>query len=317
MHPTYSGAASCASAMSLERGAAFLLNAQSLIFPASTNSSSAVAVVVASRPPRSATVCDMTARMAPTRATAPAHAALQHQTPPNGCIQGASMTSYGSQIAFGCYQPYVLQGPATRTCQLSGKWDGVPPVCTLASPYKSGFQPCRDGTCLASSKFCNGVFFECPDNTDEYQCGTTGPGVCTPLAKPTNGYSQGTNYSAGGSVVFGCNSGYNLQGSIVRICQIDGSWSGAAASCNRQTDCQVLSQPALGSMTANGLMFSNTTTFVCTSPYVLMDSAVRTCEINGQWSGVQPTCVLTTAALSAASDELVKDSILERMTQTC
>ncbi|XP_065181756.1 CUB and sushi domain-containing protein 3-like isoform X3 [Sycon ciliatum] len=367
MYPTYSRAASCATATSPERGAAFLLHAQSLIFPASTTSSSAVAVVVASRPPRSATVCGMTARMAPTRATALAHAALQHQqTPPNGYIQGASMTSYSSQIAFGCYQPYVLQGPATRTCQLSGKWDGVPPVCTLASPYKSGFQPCHDGTCLASSKFCNGVFFECPDNTDEYQCGTTGPGVCTPLAKPTNVYSQGTNYSAGGSVVFGCNSGYNLQGGIVRICQIDGSWSGAAASCNPiqlqcqsgylpclrssgcilpsqrcdgvwydcadgseqycpgkatpapgQTDCQVLSQPALGSMTVNGLMFSNTTTFVCTSPYVPMDSAVRTCEINGQWSGVQPTCVLTTAALSAASDELVKDSISERMTQTC
>ncbi|XP_065183994.1 MAM and LDL-receptor class A domain-containing protein 1-like [Sycon ciliatum] len=281
-----------------------------------------------------------------TRGTAaPGQDCLPQQTPPNGYIQGASMTSYGSQIAFGCYQPYVLQGSATRTCQLSGKWDGVPPVCTLASPCKSGFQPCRDGTCLASSKFCNGVFFECPDNTDEYQCGTTGPGVCTPLAKPTNGYSQGTNYSAGGSVVFGCNSGYNLQGSIVRICQIDGSWSGAAASCNPiqlqcksgylsclrssgcilpsqrcdgvwydcadgsdeqycpgkatpapgQTDCQVLSPPALGSMTVNGLMFTNTTTFVCTSPYVLMGSAVRTCEINGQWSGVQPTCVLTTA----------------------
>ncbi|XP_065192525.1 inactive serine protease PAMR1-like [Sycon ciliatum] len=83
-----------------------------------------------------------------------------------------------------------------------------------------------------------------------------------------------------------------------------------------QTDCQVLSPPALGSMTVNGLMFSNTTTFVCTSPYVLMGSAVRTCEINGQWSGVQPACVLTTAALSAASDELVKDSVSERMTQT-
>ena len=27
------------------------------------------------------------------------------------------------------------------------------------------------------------------------------------------------------------------------------------------------------------------------SPYVLMGSAVCTCEINGQWSGVQPTCV--------------------------
>ncbi|XP_065177042.1 sushi, von Willebrand factor type A, EGF and pentraxin domain-containing protein 1-like [Sycon ciliatum] len=84
-----------------------------------------------------------------------------------------------------------------------------------------------------------------------------------------------------------------------------------------QIDCQVLSPPALGSMTVNGSMFSNTTTFVCTSPYVLMGSAVRTCEINGQWSGVQPTCVLTTAALSAASDELVKDSVSERMTQTC
>ncbi|XP_065192808.1 uncharacterized protein LOC135823879 [Sycon ciliatum] len=36
-----------------------------------------------------------------------------------------------------------------------------------------------------------------------------------------------------------------------------------------QTDCQVLTPPALGSMTVNGLMFSNTTTFVCSLPMSL------------------------------------------------
>ena len=37
----------------------------------------------------------------------------------------------------------------------------------------------------------------------------------------------------------------------------------------RSSDCQVLSPPALGSMTVNGLMFSNTTTFVCSLPMSL------------------------------------------------
>ncbi|XP_065190223.1 complement factor B-like isoform X1 [Sycon ciliatum] len=130
-----------------------------------------------------------------------------------------------------------------------------------------------------------------------------------------------------------CQSGYLpcllSSGCILPSQRCDGVWydcadgsdaqycPGKVTPAPGQTDCQVLSPPALGSMTVNGLMFSNTTTFVCTSPYVLMGSAVRTCEINGQWSGVQPTCVLTTAALSAASDELVKDSVSERMTQTC
>ncbi|XP_065186210.1 sushi, von Willebrand factor type A, EGF and pentraxin domain-containing protein 1-like [Sycon ciliatum] len=219
------------------------------------------------------------------------------------------MTSCGSQIAFGCYQPYVLQGPTTRTCQLSGKWDGVPPVCTLVSPCKSGFQPCRDGTCLASSKFCNGVFFECPDKTDEYQCGTIGPIQlqCQSGYLPclrSSGCILPSQRCDG--VLYDCADGFDAQYCPGKVTPAPG-----------QTDCQVLLPPALGSMTVNGLMLSNTTTFVCTSPYVLMGLAVRTCEINGQWSGVQPTCVLTTAALSAASDELVKDFVSERMTQTC
>lgn len=57
-----------------------------------------------------------------------------------------------------------------------------------------------------------------------------------------------------------------------------------------QPDCASLTPPTHSVMTVTGLNFGNTTSFVCNAPYNLVGSAVRTCEINGQWSGVQPTC---------------------------
>ena len=59
-------------------------------------------------------------------------------------------------------------------------------------------------------------------------------GVCPALSAPTNGYAQGKNYTAGGTVIFGCYSGYVLQGSIARICQISGKWNGVVTSCTRK-----------------------------------------------------------------------------------
>ena len=57
-----------------------------------------------------------------------------------------------------------------------------------------------------------------------------------------------------------------------------------------QSDCPALTLPAYATMTVTGNSFGNTTSFVCNKPYNLVGSAIRVCEINGQWSGVQPTC---------------------------
>ena len=47
----------------------------------------------------------------------------------------------------------------------------------------------------------------------------------------SNGFKIGNKFTYGESVIYDCNAGYKLQGSIIRKCGANGQWSGSAASC--------------------------------------------------------------------------------------
>jgi len=46
-----------------------------------------------------------------------------------------------------------------------------------------------------------------------------------------NGFKIGDKFTYGERVVFDCNPGYKLQGSIIRKCEANGQWSGTVATC--------------------------------------------------------------------------------------
>ncbi|KAL7376656.1 hypothetical protein ABVT39_012807 [Epinephelus coioides] len=54
---------------------------------------------------------------------------------------------------------------------------------------------------------------------------------CGWLSPPTNGKKEGTTYLQGAKVKLSCDDGYKLKGSIVRVCQSNGQWSGQDTSC--------------------------------------------------------------------------------------
>ena len=47
----------------------------------------------------------------------------------------------------------------------------------------------------------------------------------------SNGFRIGDKFTYGENVIYDCNAGYKLQGSIIRKCEANGQWSGSAASC--------------------------------------------------------------------------------------
>ena len=60
--------------------------------------------------------------------------------------------------------------------------------------------------------------------------------TCPSPTRPTNGMiscSLGANNipNAGENCTVTCNTGYDLNGSGIRTCQNDGSWSGSEATC--------------------------------------------------------------------------------------
>ena len=54
---------------------------------------------------------------------------------------------------------------------------------------------------------------------------------CPPLYAPDHGTVQGTRYTYDEQLYFVCNRGYKLEGSNVRQCQDDKTWSGEEVTC--------------------------------------------------------------------------------------
>ena len=57
--------------------------------------------------------------------------------PSNGSVSVDS-PFYRGRANYRCNPGYRLEGWSYRTCQLSGKWNGIPPVCISKCPTKKG-----------------------------------------------------------------------------------------------------------------------------------------------------------------------------------
>lgn len=60
----------------------------------------------------------------------------------------------------------------------------------------------------------------------------------------SNGFKVGDKFTFGESVIYDCNAGYKLQGSIIRKCGGNGQWSGSAASCVASNCGKILNGPS-------------------------------------------------------------------------
>ena len=49
--------------------------------------------------------------------------------PSNGQVNTSAGTSFGDVAKYSCDIGYTLNGPAERTCQADGRWNGSVPTC--------------------------------------------------------------------------------------------------------------------------------------------------------------------------------------------
>ena len=56
-------------------------------------------------------------------------------------------------------------------------------------------------------------------------------------------------------------------------------------------ECLMLPNPANGTVIITGQMSGDTATYTCDSGHELDPTGVRTCQINGAWSGSDPQCI--------------------------
>ncbi|KAM7163635.1 inactive serine protease PAMR1 isoform 2-T2 [Macrochelys suwanniensis] len=181
--------------------------------------------------------------------------------------------------------------------------------------------PCyHDGTCIL-------------DKVGAYRCaclaGYTGNHceslvMCRTPGAPAHGFVEGDDFKYGAQVYFKCNAGYNLKGSRVAYCQLDGSWSTHHPECVlHEKNCSDPGGPFngyrrvsndTGLMTGRYAKIGTVIAFFCNNSYVLSGNEQRTCQDNGEWSGKQPICIK--ACREPKISDLVRQKVLPMQVQS-
>ncbi|XP_047448268.1 sushi, von Willebrand factor type A, EGF and pentraxin domain-containing protein 1 isoform X2 [Mugil cephalus] len=188
-------------------------------------------------------------------------------------------------------------------CEKGYYGKGLQHECTACPPgtYKPEGTPGGLSTCLL-----------CPDTHHTSQPGSTSiddceckPGYqpvgmtcqvvyCPALSPPENGFfiQNVCNNHFDAACGVRCQPGFDLQGTNIRLCQADATWSGTPASC-RVRSCPPLSRPQHGFVRCSegNASYRAECQVGCDRGYRLEGDSRLTCQANSQWSGPQPRCV--------------------------
>uniref|UniRef100_A0A8C8CTH4 Sushi, von Willebrand factor type A, EGF and pentraxin domain-containing protein 1 n=1 Tax=Oncorhynchus tshawytscha TaxID=74940 RepID=A0A8C8CTH4_ONCTS len=188
-------------------------------------------------------------------------------------------------------------------CEKGHYGKGLQQECTACPPgtYKPEGTPGGLGTCLP-----------CPDQHHTSQPSSTSRSdcvckqgyrpqgktcevvYCPELSPPENGFfiQNVCNNQFNAACGVRCQPGYDLQGSSIRLCQPDGTWSGSPPSC-RVRSCPALSPPQHGHMNCSegGASYRAECEIRCAEGYRLEGDTRLSCQADSLWSGIQPRCV--------------------------
>ncbi|KAM6428144.1 CUB and sushi domain-containing protein 2 isoform 3-T4 [Liasis olivaceus] len=223
---------------------------------------------------------------------------------------GPHRYSYGTTVSYQCNHGYYLLGTHVLTCQGDGTWDRPLPVCHLVSCGHPGSPPyaqilgdvhtvgavvrysCQEGRSLIgnSTRMCQ---LDGRWSGSLPHCSGSIHGLCGDPGIPSHGIRHGENeLSVNSTVWFSCEPGYTLRGSLQRMCQANGSWSGT------QPECEVIScgnpgTPSNARVIFNdGLVFSSSIIYKCRDGYYSTGVLSRHCTVNGTWTGTTPECTV-------------------------
>ena len=221
--------------------------------------------------------------------------------PVNGYTNGSVFT-YQSIVQYYCNEGYQLSGGSSAQCTATGDWNVTLPNCTLVNCGDPGIP--ADGTRNGDNFYYNSsVTYSCNNGynltgTTTLTCLSSGtwsaliptcPLVnCGDPGTPDNGMRSGDTFTYDSSVLFQCNSGYTILGSITLTCLSNGLWNASVPSC--LPDCTDPGVPTNGQRSGQSYSYNSVVTFSCNTGYTLTGANSLICLSSGSWNDTAPTC---------------------------
>ncbi|XP_018565850.1 sushi, von Willebrand factor type A, EGF and pentraxin domain-containing protein 1 [Anoplophora glabripennis] len=223
---------------------------------------------------------------------------------------GATSYKIGALVKYRCERGYRVVGEPLSTCEDTGKWSGDVPQCVYVD---CGSPEIMDNgkVVLPSNATYYGALalYACHPNFEldgvsrrlclENGTWSSDAPRCREIQCKEPDAIEGVNYkvstlSVGGVAQYRCPRGHSMQGNSTRICLKTGSWSGIAPICT-PVDCGHPGTIDNGRIIVmNGTTYSNAIEYHCVPNFERIGPYLRKCMENGEWSGEEPRCEMTT-----------------------
>ncbi|XP_039255604.2 P-selectin-like [Styela clava] len=238
--------------------------------------------------------------------------------------------SFGTACSIECPQgTELISGSLLLLCLEDGTWSGPPPTCRIRMCSVLEFPP-GEVSCTPNNfdydtvcrYTCNsGYEVDIPWQTVTCELDKTWsnienmPTACNPVDCGAYGDVEGGSVQCEDGTTYtqicrvSCMTGYSLVQETSR-CQANALWSLPRLECSRIL-CRSLdfnNQPGNMMCDPPGFGYPSTCSFVCHAGYTLKgDKSELTCQIDGSWDGIEPTC----------KDVICDDLSLEEGTVSC
>ena len=222
-------------------------------------------------------------------------------------------TTYNTTRRIRCMDGYTLVGMGETTCSALGAWmpdlnnsSRCDPVdCKAPVNPANGLTSLDSGTqtTLFSTATITCYTGYTLNGANLTQCETSAmwspqpnatkcePAICGALPSLSNGTIAGTQYTFGETLVFTCDSGFQLLGKNSTVCQADGAWSSSVSTCEA-VDCQDPGTPLNGTRLGDIFTFPSAVEYSCDFGLIVSGSGRATCLPDATWSSPVPVCEL-------------------------
>ncbi|KAF4019587.1 hypothetical protein G4228_011363 [Cervus hanglu yarkandensis] len=224
----------------------------------------------------------------------------------NAVATGEAYT-YESQVKLRCLEGYVMDTDIdTFTCQKDGRWF---PEIISCSPKKCPLPTNVTHVLVHGDDFsvnkqvsvscAEGYTYEGVNISTCQLDGTWEPPFsdesCSPIScgkpeSPEHGFVFGSEYSFESTIIYHCETGYELEGNRERVCQENGQWSGGVATC-KTNPCPVpFVIPENAVLSEKEFYVDQNVSIKCREGFLLRGQSTITCNPDETWTQTSAKC---------------------------